>query len=164
MWSCYYVGFGNHERRKKVHAPSAWLPEKEVAVCLTPFIQKSLSLLVLSFVTWREFMNDARISVGDISVIIGTINTLFTQLHTRDNCSSRGPRIVHHGKWIIHRAWCVECVIKVWEFSREPRKLFINAEISKNIHLLRENILKTHLNAIIKYVRNHSHLEYFPNI
>jgi len=145
------TGFGNYERRKKVHAPSAWLPEKEV--CLTIFIQKSLSLLVQSFVTWRKFMNGTRISVDhDVFVITDTIDTLFIQLHTRDNCLSR---IVHHG--IVNNSSCVYagCAIKVSGFSR---KLFIDANISK---IFCEEIFESVFSAYkICNVINHNHLEY----
>jgi len=147
------TGFGNYGRRKKVHAPSAWLPEKEV--CLTIFIQKLLSLLVLSFVTWRKFMNGTRILVDhDVFVITGTIDTLFVQLHTRDNYLSH---IVHHG--IVNNSSCVYagCAIKVSEFSR---KLFIDANISK-IFMFCEEIFESIFSAYkICNVTNRNHLEY----
>lgn len=109
-------------------------------------------------------MNDARISVGDVSVITDSIDTLFTQLHTRDNCSSR--RFVHCASRKVNNSSCVVCRVRNKDmkiFAGISRKLFDNVDIKKkNLLFARKHILQTHLNVLVKYVRNHSHLEYSP--
>lgn len=128
-------GFRNHERRKKVHAPSAWLPEKEVAICLYAIHTEVIVIVnsVVRHVTWiYEWFIYMHFSGNHgVSVITSTIDTLFTQLYTSDNCSLHGPCIAHRGKWVICHAWCVGRIIIVSGFSSNSRKLFIDANISR---------------------------------
>jgi len=54
IFHVYHDGFGNHERRKKVHALSAWLPEKEVAICPYAIHTEIIVIVnsVVRHVTW----------------------------------------------------------------------------------------------------------------